>query len=833
MIRGVAEANQKFAEATRRPLRIGSLEIVELYLDTAISAMRYLREFARKVNSESTRLGVRMEVPEELQQDRGMRQRLDDSRSVGYWPRTMITDADRSDAECAPENDGTRAGRADENGSSPGLTQPDPIGPRVTFAERLKFVHVGQRARAETIVQQRQPGLVEKLVAEQILQQAYQPDFCRTLFQLMVPHDFKDAVRQLERIVLVVDGYTANLPWELMLAEDVPIAVRAPMVRQLSSSKFRRQVRQSLEPFAYVVGNPSTRNFFKSFPAPDRNSEDGLVSLDGAEREARVVIEALRRYGYSVEQSVGADYSALKVINPLYQKPYRILHIAGHGIFDLRSADGRTRSGVVLSDGLFLTAAEIGQMEIVPDLVFLNCCHLAKMDVRPVAYNRLAYSISRELIEIGVRCVVCAGWAVDDDAAYTFADSFYQGILHDKLQFGDAVFEARREAYRKHGGSITWGAYQAYGDPGWRINPRDGAAGATPSVEKFVAPEELLDAVNGFRVSLGRQHQALGKVEAKRKATELQRLLGRCPKNWTDKPVVSFALGAAFADLGVDYFDRACTLYGAAISAEDTAGKVPITAIEQLANLESRLGEYRDYPRLVDRAVERLRQLDELAAADINYQSGEGQPAVNTHVNAERLSLIGAAYKRKAAIYARRIVAGDSSAAGDLDEALRASIEAYQESAETAPSAELYPYALLNRLALQALFGAPEDAAKICRACSLKANANFVKSASFWDAIMVPEALLIELLSAGALAQTGEPGDRALEQIIGHYEASLRSVQVLPKEMDSVTQQLRLLALFFEAKKQSDSAGRLRKLADRLSSVSGKLGEDTQRPIAD
>ena len=96
-------------------------------------------------------------------------------------------------------------------------------------------------------------------------------------------------------------------------------------------------------------------------------------------------------------------------------------------------------------------------MEMVPDLVFLNCCHLGKMNVGPVAYNRLAYSISRELIEIGVRCVIAAGWAVDDDAAATFAEIFYQKILHDKLEFGESVFEARRETYRKHGHSLTWG----------------------------------------------------------------------------------------------------------------------------------------------------------------------------------------------------------------------------------------------------------------------------------------------------------------------------------------------------------------------------------------
>jgi len=827
LVQGVIEANQKFAEATRRPLRIGSLEIVELYLDTAISAMRCLRQFAHKVNSESNVLRVRLQVPDELQQDRGVRQRLDDSRALGYWPRMMITDADRDEEVCPPECfEAHRVSDGDElSGTSVEAPFSGPLakrraqpGSRVALAGRLKFVHVGQRARAETIVQQRQPGLVESLVAGQIQEKSFQPDFCRTLFQLLVPYDFKDAARHLERVVLVVDGYTANFPWELMLAEDMPIAVRAAMVRQLSSSKFRRQVRQSMEPLSYVVGNPSTKSFFGNFPVPGKNPDESLISLDGAEREAEVVVEALRRYGYGVEQAIGESFSALKVINLLYQKPYRIVHIAAHGLFDLRAADGQARSGVVLSDGLLLSAAEIGQMEIVPDLVFLNCCHLAKMDARPVAYNRLAYSVSRELIEIGVRCVVCAGWAVDDDAAYTFADFFYQGLLHDNIEFGQAIFDARRETYRKYPASITWGAYQAYGDPGWRLNPRNGSQGVSKNGDKFVSPEELLDAVNSFRVSIGKQREALNKIEAKRKAAELERLLGRCPKDWTDKPFVSFALATAYADLGSDYFDRACRLYSAAIAEEDRAGRVPITAIEQLANLESRLGEHQGYPQLVDCAIERLRQLDQLAAAKIDYQTGGAQSAVRTRANAERQSLIGAAYKRKAAIYARRIIKGDASVEGEFDQAIRASIAAYQQSAKPVAGDDFHPYALLNQIALQTLLNQGKDVIELCRECSAKANTNFMESGSFWDAIMVPEAFLIETLCSGMLSNPGESGDQALQPVIEHYQASLRSIQVLPKEMDSVTQQLNLLALFFEAKKQAHSARRLRRLAERLNS---------------
>lgn len=832
LVRGVVEANQKFADATRHPLRIGSLDIVELYLDTAISAMRFLRGFAAKNNSEPRGLGVRLEVPEELEQGKGIRPRLDDNRAVGYWPRLIITDADRREEDCPAEcYQEPRDGDDGEQSLDGGPGQPVRGGRGTALAERLKFVHVGQRARAETIVQQRQPGLVEKLVAQQILEKTYRPEFSRTLFQLMVPHEFKDAARQLERIALVVDGYTANLPWELMLAETVPIAVCAPVVRQLVSTKFRRQVRQSLQPLAYVIGNPSTANFYRTFPHPGMGPAEGLASLAGAEQEAEVVVEALRRYGYNVEQSIGPEYDALEVINPLYQKPYRILHIAAHGIFDLRAADGRSRSGVVLSDGLLLTAAEVGQMEIVPDLVFLNCCHLAKVDPRPVAYNRLAYSISRELIEIGVRCVIAAGWAVDDDAAYTFAEVFYRGILHEKLQFGDAVFAARRETYRKHGNSITWGAYQAYGDAGWRVDPRDVPWGRGRDNSKFVAPEQLIDAIRQIRTGIFQRRERMTRPAARDTAEQLQALLLRCPKNWLDHPAVSFELAEAYASLGVDYFEEACRLYSAAILAEDEAGGVPIAAIEQLANVESRLGEENGAPLLVDRAIERLEELDKAVAATVDYVSGRRTESSASKANIERQSLIGGAYKRKAAIFARQILDPDHPNVQDsiknFATAIRRSSEAYRRASGAVDEIGFDAYPALNWLALEALDGAYEEGIAACLLCAKKANEKFMRAANVWNAVMAAEAYLVETLCDGQLGRPGDTGDQVFERVWRRYAEAFAHVRFAPKDLDSVTHQLCLLALFFDAKsvavKQAGRtraatvvAQRLRRLADRV-----------------
>ena len=819
LIRGVVEANEKFKEAASGSLRISSMEIVELYLDSAISAMRSLTDFAAKVNVGISRLGVRLVVPEELDCGIGVRQRLDDNRAVAYWPRMIITNAD------SQEDDSHRPAVD----ASP---QADfyPSKPPAKIAERLRFVHVGQRARAETIVQQRQPGLVESLIAQQIRVRSYQPEFCRTLFQLMVPQDFKDAARQLDRIVLVLDGYTANLPWELMLADQEPLAVRAHVMRQLSSTTFRRQVRQSLQPLAYVVGNPSTEKFFETFPFPNRQPAEGLDSLAGAEEEAGAVVEALSRHGYQVESAIGQGCKALDVIAPLYQRPYRIVHIAAHGLFEQPAADGVTRTGVVLSDGLLLGAAEIGQMEIVPDLVFLNCCHLAKANPAPVAYNRLAYSIARELIEIGVRCVIAAGWAVDDDAALGFAETFYRYILQDKLPFGDAVFEARRETYRKHGSSITWGAYQAYGDPGWRVDPRAESSGGGTDPGKFIATEELIDQIERIRIRIYRRRDSMTLADAKGIGAELKKLLSRCPRNWLDKPAVHFELAQAYALLGGDYFEEACKFYNAAIVAEDRVGRVPIAAIEQLANLEARLGESRGEPALVDRAIERLHDLAKAAGENLHQTSGKRAVATRLKANVERASLVGAAYKRKAAIYARAIVAGKEkgTVVKQFNDAVRASIQAYQAASGRQDDQRFDPYPALNWLALKSLDGPDGASAEVCRRCAEITNENFRRSPDFWQAVMAADACLVESLCTGVLNQAGNDGEQTLAKLWKQYADSLANLQIVPKDLDSVSEQLSLLALFFDAKGKPLVAGRLGRLAAQLRAGNSAENKFTQ-----
>ena len=88
----------------------------------------------------------------------------------------------------------------------------------------------------------------------------------------------------------------------------------------------------------------------------------------------------------------------------------------------------------------------------------------------------MAANVGTQLIEMGVKAIIISGWAVDDAAAKTFSETFYNKMFegHD---FGTAVQKARLNCYQSHRASNTWGAYQCYGNQFYRLNTRVKPAG--------------------------------------------------------------------------------------------------------------------------------------------------------------------------------------------------------------------------------------------------------------------------------------------------------------------------------------------------------------------
>jgi hypothetical protein len=446
---------------------------------------------------------------------------------------------------------------------------------------------------------------------------------------------------------------------------------------------------------------------------------------------------------------------------------------------------------------------------------------------------------------------------VNDVAAQVFGEALYEHLLVRRRSFGDAVFEARKALWKDYSGDATWGAFQAYGDPGWLAEPRadDGPIGGGDG--HYASPDELLDDLARIRDDFSRKRDRQGEGDLRGQMARVEHILEkRCPPAWLEMPEVQSALGAAWYDLG--RFEKARKAYLLAIQAEDKNGRVPIKDIEQLANVEARLGEKLEAkPRaapagaapakaskavraespdkLIDLAISRLEMLDRLVSAEA--QKAPGAPA-RTGVNAERAALRGSALKRKASLFARRLLARKRAAASDpkrkkmlekMREALEASAEAYR-LAEASPGDHRFrPYHALNRLALMALLPwktpADRDAAiALAQQCRQAAAQSYARRPNVWDAAMQAEAVLVERLLDEKLGLTGDAGQAAFDEVVRAYEDAMSNVTIKPSELDSVLSQMELFSTFCSALALDDTAaaafgrlaGRLRDLVQRL-----------------
>lgn len=612
LLRGVLRANERLrllaapeaagphgAKRENRPdqargpgaISFDELEIVELYEDRAIQAVKALLDLGR-----SAEFRERLVIEEFLATSDGGKRRAYFQEDAAWWQRLRIESA----------QDGT-----------------------------LRFEALTERARAETFLQSTQRKLVEAFLDRAVATTATDPELCLTLFDLLLPHRLKERAPDRRNLLLVVDERSAAYPWELLHnrhdAGSRPMAVEAGVLRQLAVREFREHVASALEANALVVGDP-------------KNSDPRFVPLPGAQDEARAVAQQLRGSDYQVTSLIGNEATPTAVLQALYARPYRVLHLAAHGVFEfeLSSDDGlwgdnnhscrrkKTITGVALGDGLFLTPAEIEQMRFVPDLVFINCCHLGTTKGEPpvdsVKYHRLAANVAVQLIRMGVRAVIAAGWAVDDAAAKSFATRFYAELLRGR-PFGEAVREARQEVHANHGHANTWGAYQCYGDPDFLIDPsRPGDA--PRSVAPYVAAAELRVEVENLaqqvRTASGEQLEALKQ--------RLEQLLETMPSDWWRSSATCAAVALAYGELGL--FEKAIEYYQRATSLESADARLKV--VEQLANLRAKFAQ-----RLAESDPKRSRELFEAAEGEIDHVIAIG-------ATPERLSIKGSLNKRRA-----------------------------------------------------------------------------------------------------------------------------------------------------------------------------------------
>ena len=738
IVRGVVSANHALVnrglkEQPATLPRVTHIQFVELYLDVAIDAAKSAHRVAKRIERE---LQTDIEVEPYLKKGKGGQTRLVPSSSRGYWRRWTVTAIHDSPAPVPLSlppvlKDRLRTMLQEDKAQDPKVWSAlldlafKDSGPTPRLPRKLRFLALADRARAEVIVQENQPELIAQLIQRSIKSTAFRRDIAKVLFKLLIPLDLKDSLLSQDRVVFILDDVTSNYPWELMIDTDQPLCVRMGMIRQLEIADYEERVRDTTSTNVYVVGDPLTPSNYPELP--------------GARKEADLVASLLKEYQFTVNYS-RQRLGALEVLNQLFAQPYRIIHIAGHGYYNEEDIDAAgAKAGVVLDDGLFLTAAEIAMLDPVPELVFLNCCYLGQ--IGGTAYNKMAASISRELIRKGVRAVVAAGWPVRDDAALCFAQIFYKQLLESQ-PFGRALEVARRQTWTMFPESNTWGAYQAYGDPDFRIRQKTSYIDWAP-----VAIEEVFMALDGLDVAASNSLQSLVMIEQ------------RCPADWLKQGPLQERLGRAYGEFGL--YKKAIEHYRHAAESEDPSNPATLRAIDQWINLVVRLGEADSNKAMIEEAIEKGRHL--LAIAKTS----------------ERLNLMGSAQKKLAQL---------ETDAQKVNDHLIQSAAYYREAANRQQHEGVAdPYPIINLLVVEALLGKEDFTNEsLLSKCESLAQQRFRKTRSAWDSITISDVALIR-----AFLRRSLPQER--DSLVEKYRSAFAESSATRLEQSSALMQMKFV----------------------------------------
>ena len=575
ILEGIVNANNKTQSLGTGMPWIAEVEFMELYRDKALNAFYILDKVERDNNVYNIRLARPVKEVE------GKRTFLPIEDGREWWKRITAS------------------------------VQNHPN----TGQDYLHYSASSGRARIEVRSLFIDPTTLEALLVDSNKQHSWDRELAKTVFELLVPNDFKIAFRDQQNILLILDKSTAWYPWELLHYDrkiGLPICVSTGMIRQLSTSDDRRKIMPVNENKALIIGDPIL------------SSDAGIAQLPGAEQEAREVEKLLKKNDFAA--TLQARKSFKEIITRLYDE-YKVIHIASHGVTDYGP---EKKSGILLSDNVVLTAAEIDQISTTPELVFVNCCHLGEVAPSKEKYfrdkYRLAANIGTQFIENGVKAVVVAGWAVDDAAARLFAQEFYSRMLNGE-HFGEAVKEARAACYHKYPHTNTWGAYQCYGDPFYKlIKKRKGKNANTP----YVMDKEILIDLENFI-----NDTRFAKTRNSKLVERLKTITQKIGESGLRNVRITELEAKAYAE--IEEFETAIEKYRSLF--EENEAAYSVKAIEQWCNLRGHhlVGQKK---KKAEKGL--LREIDAIIE-ELQHLLGLGRTP-------ERYSLLGSAYKRKAII---------------------------------------------------------------------------------------------------------------------------------------------------------------------------------------
>ncbi len=582
ILKGIKRANQILLE-NENDLWISEIEFIEIYEDRCDQALLKMIRI-----KEQDLLDFNINIIDDIDIKEGARLSLPSDHDDDWYKRYSI-EAIKRDKEDKDEVENLLQG--------------------------LTFKVSGGLASENIMKDYTNRHVVEALI-KGIPEHTWNPELSKALFELLIPNDFKTNFKRHSNILLVVDKETAKFPWEMLapdLHETEPLAINTSIIRQFSSEDNKVNPVHVTNKKAFIIGNPDTK--------------DKMPSLPSARVETDKVYSLLQNEKYDCYYEPDPkNVKAQDYIIKLMAHEYKIIHISAHGVYEAKDKISKIILGPDPSD--VLTPIDLCKMSYTPELAFINCCHVGTLDTPPDDLIRdrykIAASIGEQLLNQGYRAVIVAGWAIHDDAARIFAEVFYERFLNG-VEFGRAVLEARKACYAKYKNSNTWGAYQCYGDPEYKLVSTPGKASGN---SKFYVKKEIKIALRKFRNQITNKRH-----KDKNWFVDLEDISKKIQEsNFAGDPDIQELEAQSYAD--INEWGRAINLYETLFE----SGKTGYTfkCYEQYLNIRTRHA-YKQAKLNKDKT----KNIKEIKTCIRLFEN-----LLDTGNIAERQHLIGSAYKR-------------------------------------------------------------------------------------------------------------------------------------------------------------------------------------------
>ncbi len=580
IILGIQRANRNIQSVYKGKIKgIEEIEIIEIFNDKALSILKTIQRLeeddSREFNVVFKEKGLNYKL--------GRRWRIPYDNANDWWTRISICHEMK-------------------------------IKDKTDFEEVIRMSIASNGASEKVEHMPANDKTLEVLLKRMTQQNQYSPEIAKTMFELLIPYQFKEEVKRLGNVSWILDLASAEYPWE-MIQEDVdavPLCVHTGMIRQLSTMQYRQKLARVVDKTALVVGDPILDKY--------------MPQLAGAKREAETVVSILRKNDYQIQSLISSNAS--DIILKLFSRNHKIIHLAGHGVFNY----GPNRStGMVIGNDTFLTPAQIAGMSSSAELVFVNCCYLGAIDrdseERSQYRNKFAANIGTQLINNGARAVVVAGWAVDDAAALEFSKQFYENMF-DGLGFGESVKRARKEIYKGFGRRTnTWGAFQCYGDPFYKLT----------EVGEWRGNEDELLVCEEVEIELQNTYESMSANEYNQEKILLR--IDEVIEKMQSRNMLNDRIQELSASIyaGLQEYEKSCNCYEKLLKSKKS--EFTIRSFERYCNTLAKLSLQQFGAGKIE-LKEALKMIDKVIG-DI-----EGL-AKHFGDSAERWSLLGSSYKRK------------------------------------------------------------------------------------------------------------------------------------------------------------------------------------------